>query len=627
MKLLKRLLAATVAFSMMACLTIAAFASENLVSEAGATDDLTPIMGESTVTVGQMANFYMDNADYPEFYADTEASNIYEFCEIYKEECEAEGLRVEVAFSQSMLETGFLQFRNDVKIEQFNFAGLEATGTGENPGGNSYSSVREGIRAHIQRLKAYAVKGTTAESFKYPCIDAHKFTGWWLETMVGSAPYVEWLGKAQNPTGIGWATDPYYGSKIINVMGRLTKASTYTTWYQGTDYAAVYDPDYYLQHNPDVARAFGTDGEKVIQHFINNGMREGRQGSADFSVQSYRNQYADLRRAYGKNLKSYYLHYIKYGKKEGRKGIGCSSLQNAITVYNGIDYKDVYNFNDYIARYSDIARLYSGDDMGALQHFVTFGMKEGRQGSDSFSVQSYRNQYADLRRAFGNNLKSYYLHYINNGKKEGRKTTGCTSLQNAITIYNGVDYKNVYNYDFYISKYPDVKRLYGGDDSAALQYFVNTGMKAGHQGIETFDVNSYKNQYADLRRAFGSDLKSYYLHYINYGWKEGRAGTGCTTVLGATSVHNGVDYSAVYDYNYYVSANADVKQAFGNDDVAVLNHFVTFGMKEGRRASENFNVQAYRNRYMDLQNAFENDMKAYYLHYMNYGRAEGRNGK
>ena len=190
-----------------------------------------------------------------------------------------------------------------------------------------------------------------------------------------------------------------------------------------------------------------------------------------------------------------------------------------------------------------------------------------------------------------------------------------------------MDYKNVYNYDFYISKYPDVKRLYGGDDSAALQYFVNMGMKAGHQGIETFDVNSYKNQYADLRRAFGSDLKSYYLHYINYGWKEGRAGTGCTTVLGATSVHNGVDYSAVYDYNYYVSANADVKRAFGNDDVAVLNHFVTYGMKEGRQASENFNVQAYRNRYTDLQNAFENDMKAYYLHYMNYGRAEGRNGK
>ena len=222
MKLLKRLLAATVAFSMMAGLTIAAFASENPVSEVGAANDLTPIMGESTVTVGQMANFYMDNADYPEFYADTEASNIYEFCEIYKEECEAEGVRVEVAFSQSMLETGFLQYKNDVKIEQFNFAGLEASGldpaTGIVDRGNFYLSVRVGIRAHIQRLKAYAVKGTTAKSFKYPCIDAYKFTGWWLETMVGSAPYVEWLGQQENPEGLGWATGDNYGYDIVNMI-------------------------------------------------------------------------------------------------------------------------------------------------------------------------------------------------------------------------------------------------------------------------------------------------------------------------------------------------------------------------------------------------------------------------
>lgn len=630
MKLIKALTAAALSFVVLVGSGVQAFAAGNLGNAIRTVGDLTPIMGESTVTVGQLANFYMSEAAYPDFYVNTEASNIYEFCQIYMEECEAEGVRVEVAFSQSMLETGFLQYLNDVKREQYNFAGLDASGkdpvTGIIDRGRYYSSVREGIRAHIQRLKAYAVKGTTAESYQYTCIDADKFTTWWKNTIVGSAPYVEWLGKEQNPSGYGWATDPDYGIKILNIMGRLSKASTYTTWYQGTDYSAVYNPDYYLEHNQDVARAFGTDGEKVIAHFVNFGMKEGRQGSADFSVQSYRNQYADLRRAYGSNLKSYYLHYVNYGKKEGRVATGCTSLQNAVTVYNGVDYKDVYNFSYYIAKYSDMARLYSNDDMGALQHFVNYGMKEGRQGSENFSVQSYRNQYADLRKAFGSDLKSYYLHYISNGKKEGRNTTGCTSLQNAVTVYNGVDYKDVYNYEYYISKYPEVKQLYGSDDSAVLKYFINTGMEAGHQGTESFDVNSYKNQYADLRRAFGNDLKSYYFHYINNGKKEGRAGVGCTTVQGAITVYNGVDYKDVYDYNYYVNANPDVKRAFGDDDVAVLKHFVTYGMNEGRTASENFSVQTYKNKYKDLQNAFGNNLKSYYMHYLNYGKGEGRTG-
>ncbi len=52
---------------------------------------------------------------------------------------------------------------------------------------------------------------------------------------------------------------------------------------------------------------------------------------------------------------------------------------------------------------------------------------------------------------------------------------------------------------------------------------------------------------------------------------------------GAVTVYNGVDYSAVFDYNYYISNNGDIKAAFGDDDVAVLAHFVNYGMSESRR--------------------------------------------
>ena len=438
--------------------------------------------------------------------------------------------------------------------------------------------------------------------------------------------------------------------------------------YNGVDYEAVFNADYYYNHNADVAKAVGYNQGRLLKHFVEYGMSEGRQatsifnvqyyknsygdlrnaygnnlqsyymhfiksgiyegrqGSSTFNVQSYRNQYADLRKTYGNTYKPYYLHYVYYGEKEGRKGTGCTTLQGATTVYNGVNYAAVYDYYYYVNKYSDIKNKYGIDDAAVLAHFINYGMTEGRQGSSNFDVNSYRNQYADLRAAYGTNLKSYYLHYINYGKKEGRKGTGCTTLQGAITVYNGVNYAAVYDYNSYVNKNSDIKKAYGDNDTAVLAHFVNYGMNEGRQGSSNFDVNSYRRQYADLRAAYGTNLKSYYLHYINYGKKEGRKGTGCTSLQGATTVYNGVNYAAVYDYNSYVNKNSDIKKAYGDNDTAVLEHFVNYGMNEGRQAKSNFNVHSYKARYEDLQKAFGNDLKKYYQHYINYGQKEGRTG-
>jgi hypothetical protein len=47
-------------------------------------------------------------------------------------------------------------------------------------------------------------------------------------------------------------------------------------------------------------------------------------------------------------------------------------------------------------------------------------------------------------------------------------------------------------------------------------------------------------------------------------------------------------------------------------------------MREGRRASSNFDVWQYKALYPDLQLAFGNDMAAYYRHFITYGFKEGR---
>ena len=112
------------------------------------------------------------------------------------------------------------------------------------------------------------------------------------------------------------------------------------------------------------------------------------------------------------------------------------------------------------------------------------------------------------------------------------------------------------------------------------------------------------------------------MHYIYYGKKEGRIATG--TLLNGTATYNGIDYSAVYDFNTYISNYSDLKNAFGVDDVSSIAHFVRFGMSEGRQASSSFNVFSYKARYADLRSTFGNDLKQYYMHYIYYGKKEGR---
>lgn len=91
-----------------------------------------------------------------------------------------------------------------------------------------------------------------------------------------------------------------------------------------------------------------------------------------------------------------------------------------------------------------------------------------------------------------------------------------------------------------------------------------------------------------------------------------------------TTVYNGVNYEDVYDFKTYREKNPDVAAAYGSDDRKALEHFVIFGMSEGRVASNYFDVNVYRSRNADLQAVYGNDLKQYYNHYILYGKHEGR---
>ena len=175
----------------------------------------TSIMGTSSTSVEQMVKYYNAHATYPAFYAGTDAPTIKAFCQIYMEECAAEGVKAEVAFCQAMNETGFLKFGGQVSITQYNFAGMGATDDGA--AGASFPNVRTGVRAQVQHLKGYA----STNALNNACVDP-RFA--YLSKSRGCAPIVEWLGINENPAKKGWATSVNYGYNLRNLyMNKLAQ--------------------------------------------------------------------------------------------------------------------------------------------------------------------------------------------------------------------------------------------------------------------------------------------------------------------------------------------------------------------------------------------------------------------
>ena len=175
-------------------------------------EGVTSISGNSVYTKNDLIMFYNRSGySYPsDALSKGGAGDLEKFVEIYMEEASAEGIKAEVAFAQAMLETNYLQFNGDVSIEQFNFAGLGSVGNGNK--GESFADVREGIRAHIQHLKAYA----NTEPLVQSCVD-NRFE----YVRRGSAPYVEWLGIQENPYGVGWAAAENYGFNIVKLIEKM----------------------------------------------------------------------------------------------------------------------------------------------------------------------------------------------------------------------------------------------------------------------------------------------------------------------------------------------------------------------------------------------------------------------
>ena len=184
-------------------LTMEQFRKDIKVAMEGSTaeDSLTAIMGKPAVTADQMkAYLKKKNPAVPQ--------SVLDMIPLYLSEGEAEGVRGDIAFAQSCLETGNFTFSGSaVTLSQNNFCGLGVTQRGKE--GISFDTPQLGIRAQIQHLKAYA----STDKLRNERIDPR-----FRYVTRGCAPYAEWLGQKENPQGKGWAAGEKYGEKILSIL-------------------------------------------------------------------------------------------------------------------------------------------------------------------------------------------------------------------------------------------------------------------------------------------------------------------------------------------------------------------------------------------------------------------------
>ncbi len=163
--------------------------------------------------------------------------------------------------------------------------------------------------------------------------------------------------------------------------------------------SGLFDTAWYLQRNPDIAQC----GLDPLQHFLNQGWREGRNPNPYFDCRAYLDSNPDVAAASINPL----LHYVLAGEDDGRAPgplfdpawyasryvvppgmlMLAHFLENRFsgTVSPIAEFDPTY----YLDQYPDIARA----KVDPFDHYVLYGYREGRNPSATFNSKFYLQRY------------------------------------------------------------------------------------------------------------------------------------------------------------------------------------------------------------------------------------------
>lgn len=168
----------------------------------------TEVMGPPEVTVDQAKTWAVTNAarrhsPYPE-------DTVREIVDTYWRVGVEYGVRPDLALAQSAKETGFWSYGGDVSSDQWNFAGIGATG---GVPGLSFRTIEDGVRAHVLRMKMYAAG--TAGDYNLAVLGRGLPSSHW-----GKYPFIE------DFNGVWAVPGTTYGQSIVSDYLEPMKATT-----------------------------------------------------------------------------------------------------------------------------------------------------------------------------------------------------------------------------------------------------------------------------------------------------------------------------------------------------------------------------------------------------------------
>lgn len=185
---------------------------------------------------------------------------------------------------------------------------------------------------------------------------------------------------------VGMVTAPSITSEAAGLTQAATTAQVTYGKVSDADKALLmqlFDAEYYLAQNPDLAELFGDNIEALFNHFCTLGIFEGRTCNANFDPSAYASAYEDLS-LFGNDILKYYEHYLTVGVAENR-----NITTVAECAANGITVESLATPEVKItpAAYK-IATIMETNDFAAVQQAVDRAVAQASSSSDGTGSSS-----------------------------------------------------------------------------------------------------------------------------------------------------------------------------------------------------------------------------------------------
>jgi Mannosyl-glycoprotein endo-beta-N-acetylglucosaminidase len=190
----------------------------------------TPVMGPSLLNAGQLAAWYFRHSgvapQIPAF-GGHPAGDVAALAQVFIDDGNAEGVRGDMAFVQSQLETGWLGFQgSQIPPDAYNYAGvnafdgrpgLESCAHGDSMPSRCMGTPQHGVLVQIQLLRSYADPSARTASGRFISAPSDR---------AGLAPLWEYFGGHNCPCGkLIWASADGYGLNIIEMYSQALAES------------------------------------------------------------------------------------------------------------------------------------------------------------------------------------------------------------------------------------------------------------------------------------------------------------------------------------------------------------------------------------------------------------------